>query len=87
MRKVQATVTLQVLRGAGTPDGIPDGGTVCISGYADGGDLLSVIDAAKSAALDRVRAARCGEISSMPKAHGLLANHPAWRCPCDISEE
>ena len=71
MRKVQATITLQILDGAGLPEGIPDGGAVCVSGYADGGDLLPVIEAAKADAIERVRAARSGEAKPFPKAHEL----------------
>lgn len=82
MRRVQATITLQVLEGAQLPDTVPDGGAVCVSGYSDGADLLSVIEAAKVDALDRVRAARSGEIPPFPKAHELLSLHH-WRCPCD----
>lgn len=82
MRKVQATITLQILDGAGLPEGIPDGGAVCVSGYADGGDLLPVIEAAKADAIERVRAARSGKAKPFPKAHELLSLHH-WRCPCD----
>lgn len=66
------------------PEGIPDGGAVCVSGYADGGDLLPVIEAAKADAIERVRAARSGEAKPFPKAHELLAMHH-WRCPCDFA--
>ena len=87
MKKVQVTVTVQVLPAAGVPDGIPEGGTVCTSGYAEGGDLLSVLDAAKADALGRVRAARSGEIPPAPKAHDLHEiSRPPWRCPCDLAE-
>ena len=84
MRKVQATITLQILDGAGLPEGIPDGGAVCVSGYADGGDLLPVIEAAKADAIERARRARSGETPPFPKAHELLALHH-WRCPCDFA--
>ena len=87
MKKVQVTVTVQVLPAAGVPDGIPEGGTVCTSGYAEGDDLLSVLDAAKADALVRVRAARSGEIPPAPKAHDLHEiSRPPWRCPCNLVE-
>lgn len=87
MKKVQVTVTVQVLSAAGVPDGIPEGGTVCTSGYAEGGDLLSVLDAAKADALGRVRAARCGEVPPVPRAHDLHEiSRPPWRCPCDLAD-
>lgn len=86
MRKVQATLTLQILNGAGLPEGIAEGGTVCVSGYADGSDLLAVLDAAKADALENVRAARCGEVPPAPRAHDLHAVwRPPWRCPCDLA--
>ena len=86
MRKVQATITLQVLNGAGVPDGVPEGGTVCCTGYADGSDLSAVLDAAKADAVERVRAARAGEIPPAPRAHDLHAiSRPPWRCPCDLA--
>ena len=86
MRKVQATITLQVLNGAGVPDGTPEGGTVCVTGYADGSDLSAVIDAAKADALERVRLARSGEIPPAPRAHDLHAvSRPPWHCPCDLA--
>lgn len=83
MRRVQATITLQVLEGAQLPDGIPDGGAVCVSGYADGGDLLPVIEAAKADAIERARRARSGETPPFPKARGLRCHQ--WRCPCDFA--
>ena len=87
MKRVQVTVTVQVLSSAGVPDCIPEGGTVCTSGYAEGGDLLSALDAAKADAVERVRAARCGEIPPAPRAHDLHAlSRPPWRCPCDLAE-
>lgn len=86
MRKVQVTFTIQVLPAAGVPDGIPEGGTVCVSGYADGGDLLSVLDAAKADALEAVRAARVGDTPPAPRAHDLRTlSRPPWRCPCDLA--
>ena len=86
MKKAQVTVTVQVLPAAGVPDGIPDGGTVCTSGYAEGGDLLSVLDAAKADAVERVRLARSGEIPPAPRAHDLHAiSRPPWLCPCDLA--
>ncbi len=87
MRKVQVSVKLTVLDGATVPDGFPDGGTVCVTGYADGRDLLSVLDAAQADALERVRAARAGEIPPAPRRHDLRELHrPPWRCPCDLVE-
>ena len=87
MKKVQVTVTVQVLPAAGVPDGIPEGGTVCTSGYAEGGDLLAVLDAAKADAIERVRAARAGAIPPAPRGHDLHAvSRPPWRCPCDLAE-
>lgn len=86
MKKVQVTVTVQVLPAAGVPDGIEDGCTVCTSGYAEGGDLLSVLDAAKADAVERVRLARSGEIPPAPRAHDLHAiSRPPWLCPCDLA--
>lgn len=85
MKKVQVTITLQVLPAAGVPDDIPEGGTVCASGYAEGGDLLTVLDAAKADALENVRAARCGKVPPTPRMHDLHdMTRPRWLCPCDL---
>lgn len=85
MKKVQVTIALQVLPAAGVPDGIPEGGTVCASGYAEGGDLLAVLDAAKADALANVRAARYGEVPPTPRMHDLHdMTRPRWLCPCDL---
>lgn len=86
MRKVQVTITLQVLPAALVPDGIPDGDTVCCTGYADGRDLLVVLDAAQEDALSSLAKARKGEIPSAPKGHELRTlSRPPWRCPCDLA--
>lgn len=87
MRKVQCTIRLTVIDGATVPDEFPDGGTVCVNGYAHGRDLLAVLDAAKADALSRVAAARCGEIPPTPRRHDLRTlERPPWRCPCDLAE-
>lgn len=77
MRKVQCSIKLTVLDGATLPDGVPEGGTVVVTSYADGRDLTAVMDEAVRLAIDRVRAVRSGE-GRGATAVDLLAFKPRY---------
>ena len=86
MKKVQATITLQVLSAAGVPDDIPDGDTVCCTGFAEGHSLMAVLHDAEEDVINNLAKARNGEIPPAPKGHELRTlSRPPWRCPCDLA--
>lgn len=87
MKKVQATITLQVMPSAELPEGVRDGDmAVCCTGYAEGRSLLTVLDAAVGDAVGNLAKARNGEIPPAPKGHELRTlSRPPWRCPCDLA--
>lgn len=86
MKKVQATITLQVMPSAELPESVRDGEAVCCTGYAEGRELLAVLDAAQADAIDNLAKARKGELPPAPKSHELRTlSRPPWRCPCDLA--